>query len=678
MLSTWISAYLNLTSLSTSWYRGKLKEWGELKGGDNLQTDAPTPNAAPLPPIPSDPPTRALPQLPQRPHRQRPFSPTSVASYDSGYGTDPFRSSWSTTGTNGSSPLRGVSRSRDNYASPLKATQANTPLTSIMHDFPPLPSEIRIVDFDTNISNQHLLSTHNSGQTWPLRNASLNYGPPNTTYQPQQQTNVQHNLYPINAPVAPTGLGEYRSSHAPISRCRLAGNQLFVPTLDLGACQGCEATKAHYIASVAKHLTRGVLIDQLEDLQGRLHESDIFGNTPLHFLASSGPIARHHVKLFIDRKEDLYRPNCDNANFLHVLDPSNLGSELPLLLQEVYLAAPELLQARTYQGKTVLHCILSRNITVDLLIAILPIFQSAKNNINARDNQGLTAMEIFCKNWLSAKDPNTRSHEEWRTLQGVIDVHAPNLKLLYLGYSQITPVTLPPSSSPSDVSRILEGQSPKGRYSGDLSPEAQQLRYREMRSIMVESVHNPFAHDYRGRNGLHCLAHTICAYPDSNVSNDAHRQNLMALLKSGVDTKDYDRLGSTPLHTMLSTCYGGQDERIRSLLINVMLRRADGAPAPEVHMRDRRGEIPLHVACKAGLVACVEVLLCHKSDVDVLNNAGRSVIFEAKQVRKSKALTNPQEAEKIQQCIKLVEKANGFEFPLPLEDLSYNNGARIL
>lgn len=114
---------------------------------------------------------------------------------------------------------------------------------------------------------------------------------------------------------------------------------------------------------------------------------------------------------------------------------------------------------------------------------------------------------------------------------------------------------------------------------------------------------------------------------------------LLDVLPSGTACYGINRLGSTPLHAMLSTCYGGQDERLRAFLINVMLRGADGAPAPEVHMRDRRGEIPLHVACKAGLVTCVEVLLCHKSNIDALNNAGRSVIFEAKQLRRSKVLT---------------------------------------
>jgi ankyrin repeat protein len=630
----------------------------------------------------SGPPTKALPPIPRR---QRPLTPASVNSRDSGYSTDPFRSSWSTTGTAGTSPLRGSSRAQDHQSTTLNSTRVNTPSTLIIQDFPPQSRRAHSIDFDTDIANQDSSKIHNRGQNWPKRNASLNSGrasssldASNTTFvESQHYNNVRSHVDVYGGSLGvPSNAHDNASSHPPLSRCRLADNQFFVPTLELGPCQGCEASKAHYVASAAKFLTKEALIDQVENVRAHLHEFDIFGNTPLHFLASSGPTSRQHIKIFIGNKLDIYRTNCDNANFLHVLDPSNLGNELPLLLQETFIQAPTLLRARTYHGQTVLHSLLSRNISVDMLIAILPIFQSARNNIYARDNQGLTAMEVFCNNWLSAEDSHQRSQEDWDTLQGVIDVHVPNLKLLLHNERHATPVTLPSSSSRSDIGKLLAGQSPNGRFSGDLSSAAQNLRYQEMRSIMTESVSNPSAYDYRGRNGLHCFAHTIRLLPDPNMSCEIHRQDLLDLLTSGVDPTDFDRLGSTPLHSILSTCYNSDDEKLRAFLINVMLRRASGAP--DVHMRDRRGEIPLHLACRAGLVACVEVLLCHKSDLDVLNYAGRSVIFEAKQAKVLKERTYPEEAERIQLCIGLVEKAGGFEFPSPREDLVYNNNARKL
>jgi hypothetical protein len=59
-----------------------------------------------------------------------------------------------------------------------------------------------------------------------------------------------------------------------------------------------------------------------------------------------------------------------------------------------------------------------------------------------------------------------------------------------------------------------------------------------------------------------------------------------------------------------------------------MLRKASGAS--DIHIRDRRGEISLHLVCRAGLIACVEILLYYKSDLDILNYVDRFVIFKIK------------------------------------------------
>lgn len=659
------SLYRHLTIHSTSWYRQKLREWGERKG-ENSHTDSPTPNHPT--PAPADPPNKPL---PRRPSRRKP-------SYDSGYGTD-IRDSVSTTGTTGSSPFYGISQTRNSQASSLSGTFANTQLTSIIQNFPRPPSEVHVVDFDSNISSHNTHGNHSSNRNWPQRMASLSYGESTGTstrassglYQSEQKVNAQHDSDISNPPIASTTVGDYASSHAPISRCRLAGNHFFIPHLELGPCQGCGASEAHYVAvtSVSKFLTHDALLDQVQRVKGHLHERDAFLNTPLHFVSSSGPPTMKHIDLFVHSKADLYCTNSDNKNFLHVLDFSRLGYQFPVLLLGVLRQAPALLRARTYDGKTVLHCLLSREITVDLLKAILPIFDKAKNNINSRDSQGLTALEIFCSNWLS----HQRSADERKALQDVIDDHAPNVKLLSLGdeSEQITPVTLPIPSKSSDIGNILAGKSPNGRFSGDLTSAAQELRHHEMRSIIMESVFNPFAHDFRGRNALHCFGHTLPISPNGGHVYDAHRQHLMEILSRGVDAKDYDRLGSTPLHTLLSACYSGRDDDFRASLIKNMLRR--GSDVRDVHMRDRNGEIPLHIACKAGLVACVSVLLRHKSNVHALNNAGRSVIFEAKQAKTMKMHSNAEEAARIQECIDLVKKAHGLEFPIPLEDLAFND-----
>jgi ankyrin repeat protein len=499
----------------------------------------------------------------------------------------------------------------------------------------------------------------NLRQDSPLREESLTYRqtgfpPSRDMFRAEQDVNLQtRSQSPATSPMKLSF-----ASRSPISRCRLAGNHISALYQGLGPCQGCEASKAHFLALNAKLLTREALIDQLVDVQNHLEDKDIFGNTPLHFLADSGPTDRHHIPRFITHSTGLFHSNCDNENFLHVLDPSNLGSELPLLLQWVYVSlGGVLLRQRTYDGKTVLHCLIARNISVKLLTAILPIFQSAKSNIDARDNHGQTAIELFYQKWILV----TRTHEEWNELQGVLDVYAPNLKVVRRPENEISFFTFPPGSSPSDVSAILSGQSPSRHRSGDLSTAAQEQKLSEMRTTMLNSRLNPHVTDYCGRNGLHCLFHTICTTPEPDISWKAHEQDLMEMLSSGVEILNYDRFGSTPLHSILATTTTDrQHDKFRAFLIGKIIPRAPGV----ANMRNKEGNTALHLACGAGLVACVEMLLAHRSDIDALNYAGRSVISQAKLMR----ITGEQNVQ-IGQCIMLVERANGFEFPYRLEDL---------
>lgn len=57
------------------------------------------------------------------------------------------------------------------------------------------------------------------------------------------------------------------------------------------------------------------------------------------------------------------------------------------------------LTQRTYNGQTILHSLVERN-TIEFLLQclpdILPVFQSAGNNINALDNKGYTVLNKLC------------------------------------------------------------------------------------------------------------------------------------------------------------------------------------------------------------------------------------------------------------------------------------------
>src|SRR5204863_10141854 len=129
-----------------------------------------------------------------------------------------------------------------------------------------------------------------------------------------------------------------------------------------------------------------------------------------------------------------------------------------------------------------------------VLLDILPVFQSAKNDINARDNQGSTAMELFYVEWLAAKKIEERSRKEVDTFYAIYKTFAPDLELCTKDHT-----TLINGLRPTKHSR-------NGRYSGDHTLRNLELQDRELRAVIAESTCNPVAQDYCARHGLHCLA----------------------------------------------------------------------------------------------------------------------------------------------------------------------------
>jgi ankyrin repeat protein len=446
----------------------------------------------------------------------------------------------------------------------------------------------------------------------------------------------------------------------------LAGNRFYTPNLEMGPCQGCGASRAHYVAAIARNFPLDILQDQIEMIKQHMQDKDIFGNIPLHFIASSGPTSVEQLKLFISCWEDQYWSNLDGECYLHTLDPSAIEADLPHFLRELCVRHKRLLRARTYDGRTVLHCLLARIHDMSTVGKVLPIFQSARVNMHARDNRGKTAFDFLCERWSSRSF--RRTAEQLDQLKHILACHVPNMKLMRCG-DQILIVTVPPNSTPEEIERICDGQSPKGRYSDDFSQPAQVQRYREMRDVIQESLRNPLAQDYRGRNGLHCFAHRLHLMSESENVAEECKQDLMELLDKGVGPNEYDMNKQTPLHVFLSAHHNPQSQKLRSFLSNLLIARSMGHNDEIIHMRDANGDTPLHLACKAGLVACVAKLLTHLANVNALNYRGRSVIYEAKQAKMSK---NPAEAAKIQSCIELVEKANGKEDPVPPELVLWN------
>jgi ankyrin repeat protein len=190
-----------------------------------------------------------------------------------------------------------------------------------------------------------------------------------------------------------------------------------------------------------------------------------------------------------------------------------------------------------------------------------------------------------------------RSHEELDTFCKILKIFAPDLTLFNDGI-QVWPIALINGKVPSEL-------SPNYRYSQDLTRENLELRDSELRNVIALSVHNPLAQDYRGRNGLHCLALITRLLPDTEQPLAARKDILVDMMNRGVDVNAFDFLGATPLHALLSYPRDYSEDNTIAFFTKLMIHDHGADP----HLRDRNGNTALHLACKSGRLACIEILL---------------------------------------------------------------------
>lgn len=560
---------------------------------------------------------------------------------------------WSNTGSDSTS-LTSLSTLSDSSSNALQQNQQARQLT---------PSPTPTVWSDTG--------SYQTSVTSPLAlrpGNSINAVQNSQRVGPSSQ--VQRPSVPYTGVAAPPRNLFYSPPHAPSSRCRFRS----VPGVDPRQCHFCGATELHYLATISNNLDMETLAERIKFASRviQINQCDVFGNNPGLFLAASCP-ALPVIVMFYEAGIDLFKRNHAGESFLHLLDPVRLGRDLSRLLEWFHARRSGILTQRTYHGKTVLHCLLERSYFLDqphgldTLLDILPIFQSTKNDINARDNQGSTAVELFCVRWLAAKKIDERSSEEVDTFRAICKTFAPDLKFCS-DRGTLVPVTLINGMMPSKHSR-------NGRYSGDHTLGNLELRDRELRDIIAESAHNPLAHDYCGRNGLHCFATIHRLLPD-NIEQPliARKDVLVDMLNRGVDANSFDSRGETPLHTLLShTRHHDQDNTI-ALFTKIMVQDY-GA---DMHLRDRNGHTPLHLACISGRLPCVEILLAMGANVNARNYRGWSAITEAlyeveRMMEDTMASNWVEDVTKIQQCIDRVRRAGGVDDPVQEDNLYYQD-----
>jgi ankyrin repeat protein len=142
----------------------------------------------------------------------------------------------------------------------------------------------------------------------------------------------------------------------------------------------------------------------------------------------------------------------------------------------------------------------------------------------------------------------------------------------------------------------------------------------------------PWLEDFRGRNGLHCLAEVDFELPiPTNSSSQGNsleekeegtrQRYLDSLLDAGVNPNNYDTEGNTPLMAFITHHRAGENDDTATQLLSKLL--SSGA---DIHRRNRRGETALHLAVKLGRRAATKFLLSHGANVHVRNKKGLGIV----------------------------------------------------
>jgi hypothetical protein len=137
---------------------------------------------------------------------------------------------------------------------------------------------------------------------------------------------------------------------------------------------------------------------------GDKNQTDIFGNTPLHYSAASGIVSLYTFTNLIPDDVDIHARNTLSESLLHLLDTRYFGTQ-GIGGSPAYLGLLKHLKSRGFSfsnrdchGRTILHILLKRAKLVDAIIdphdvrSILEdlsdILEVLKPDLNALDNQG--------------------------------------------------------------------------------------------------------------------------------------------------------------------------------------------------------------------------------------------------------------------------------------------------
>lgn len=334
----------------------------------------------------------------------------------------------------------------------------------------------------------------------------------------------------------------------------------------------------HHLASIS-HLTDPALFEEvIKSRSLSINEPDNEGNLCIHFAVGAGASLD---KLVILQRAGAYVAQANNhgQTLLHILDPHLYGPMMPEILAFALRQGLSFSQ-RDHDGKTPLHHLLGRTITLAHVHDLMPFLQIAGRSLTFLDRDGNTPLDVVKGNWQ-------------RMDQGV---HLPRIEAMFKACN----VPLAFRSSSGNWSKVLAPMP-------DVSKLAI-ISSSNLLNIINRSHQEPYFQDRFGQNVLHALAafsfranHPIsCSMtPWELLKCLQHRLGNSANV--GVDVNQFNSDGLTPLHCFLTATFDLSQD-IPWLVPECVEALLQSGADPE--LRDRDGNTALHLACSRGRFVC--------------------------------------------------------------------------
>jgi ankyrin repeat protein len=369
-----------------------------------------------------------------------------------------------------------------------------------------------------------------------------------------------------------------------------------------------------------------------------INSRDRFGNTPLHAAAATG-LGAKEFQIFHEAGADLLARNHKGETFLHLAGTDHKKDSSTKILEWATEQKVDFTLA-TIDGKTILHSVCERNISLCCLNRYLYFLRALGTDVNLRDRWGMTP----------------------------IDYLKLSLALQATAFDM-------PTFRPEGLEEFLENQLPRYKDCDDRKHSADNVKVEQlatpnsletfalsdsaMLGIVVQSKGDPAVQDCDGKTALHCLAH-ILRFPefDGRVQPPTFRKDLVVSVcrNAKVYLNAYDCGGSTPLHSFLTYPRSNDDEQVLADIVKILLEY--GA---DPNMRDRAGNTALHLACLDGRFLCMKALLgflqkdatMYKNATCARNDKGQTPVIATLWLMANGDLS-PAEKQIRQRCVELI------------------------